>query len=96
MQIKDERTPLIAQNDDNYEMSDHASSSEEESEEDEDNSKKVPAWARGEALQQALHKQYKSDTVLDPDAIFHTSELSTCNLEEIFKVNSRILLCFDN
>lgn len=46
--------------------------------------KKVPEWARGNMLKEALDRQYgiSGSKPLDPDVIFH--EVQTCSLEEIF------------
>lgn len=47
----------------------------------------IPAWARGQALAAALERQFNvsAATWVDPDTIF--PEVTTCNLEEIFKVS---------
>lgn len=47
----------------------------------------IPAWARGQVLAAALERQFNvsaGGSWVDPDTIF--PEVTTCNLEEIFKV----------
>ena len=46
--------------------------------------KKIPEWARGNLLKEALDRQYGmcGNKPMDPDAIF--PEVQTCSLEEIF------------
>lgn len=69
----------------NYEMSDREGSSDDDDEDDEGRSKKnIPDWARGANLDAAVHAQHgNGEGFVDPDTIF--SEISTCDLEEIFK-----------
>jgi hypothetical protein len=45
--------------------------------------KKVPDWARGPALREALEAQFNKKQKTDPDSIF--PEVRTCDLEDIFK-----------
>ncbi len=77
--------------DDNYAMSDREGSSDEDEEEDEEGggaaSKRVPDWARGPALEAAIHAQYAGGASFDPDALF--PEVTTCSLEEIFRAAKR-------
>ncbi|CAM9256621.1 unnamed protein product [Ectocarpus sp. 4 AP-2014] len=75
-----------------YEMSDHdGDTSESESDEEEmrersrRSGKKIPAWAKGSALSEALTRQYATGQKVDPDKIF--PEVFTCDLEAIFPVN---------
>jgi hypothetical protein len=81
-------TALPRADDDNYEMSDREGDSDEDEEDDDDGraKKKVPDWARGPALEAAIHAQY-GDGGLDPEGIF--PEVSTCDLEEIFKAKKK-------
>merc|ERR1712238_517887 len=74
---------------DTYEISDRedSDSSEEEDSDDEDDDnkkkKRVPSWAQRNKLLPMLEKQFlEGPGRMDPDEIF--SEVSTCNLEEIF------------
>ena len=55
---------------------------DEESEKDKQ--KRIPEWARGQLLKEALEKQYglNGHIAFDPDSIF--TEVQTCSLEEIF------------
>ncbi|CAM9276719.1 unnamed protein product, partial [Ectocarpus sp. 8 AP-2014] len=76
-----------------YEMSDHdGDTSESESDEEEmrersrRSGKKIPAWAKGSALSEALTRQYATGQKVDPDKIF--PEVFTCDLEAIFPVES--------
>ncbi|CAN0478552.1 unnamed protein product [Ectocarpus sp. 12 AP-2014] len=73
-------------------MSDHdGDTSESESDEEEmrersrRSGKKIPAWAKGSALSEALTRQYATGQKVDPDKIF--PEVFTCDLEAIFPVN---------
>jgi len=72
---------------DTYEMSDGeggSSSSEEEDDSDTETKKRVPSWAQSHNVQEALKRQNANGpNKLDPDLIF--GEVSTCNLELIFK-----------
>lgn len=45
---------------------------------------KIPDWARGSKLKEALDRQYglSGGVPMDPDLIF--PEVQTCSLEEIF------------
>ena len=47
--------------------------------------KRIPAWARKEAVIEALHRQ--ATERLNPDTIFF--ECNTCDLKEIFKNHPR-------
>eukprot|EP01105_Mastigella_eilhardi_P018237 TRINITY_DN4217_c0_g1_i1.p1 TRINITY_DN4217_c0_g1~~TRINITY_DN4217_c0_g1_i1.p1 ORF type:complete len:210 (+),score=55.03 TRINITY_DN4217_c0_g1_i1:547-1176(+) len=66
-----------------YEISEYHSSSSDSSDDSEHEKtkevKKIPSWAKGARLRQALAAQDK----VDPDTIF--SALSTCNLNDVFK-----------
>lgn len=68
----------------NYEMSDREGSSDDD-EEDEDGriKKAIPDWARGPALEAAIHAQF-GEGGADPDRLFGDPP-STCDLEEIFR-----------
>jgi hypothetical protein len=87
--FKQNTVVLKAADQDNYEMSDKEDTDEEEEEDDEDDDrpkKKVPDWAHGSALAEAIHKQYGDDAV-DPDVIF--PEIQSCDLEDIFKIKKK-------
>ena len=43
--------------------------------------KKIPEWARGPQLREALEKQF-GENRMDPDLIF--PEVHTCDLEDVF------------
>ena len=60
------------------------SGTDEETEKDKQ--KRIPDWARGPLLKDALERQYglNGHTAVDPDQIFY--EVQTCSLEEIFGV----------
>ena len=76
------RSPILSPLD-TYEMSDHdgSSDSDEEEERARREGKRIPGWARGSQLKQALSRQYTENSV-DPEALF--GEVDTCNLEAIF------------
>ena len=70
---------------DNYEISDREDSSDDDYDSDGGHkvAKKVPDWAKGPALREALEAQFNRKQKLDPDSIF--PEVNTCDLDEIFK-----------
>ncbi len=81
--------PAHKQGDDEYKIADNDSDGESGSgtdDDDEDKKKqnRIPDWARGAQLKEALEKQYGmyGHKPLDPDSIF--MEVQTCSLEEIF------------
>lgn len=61
-----------------------SSGSGTDDEAEQENQKKVPEWARGQQLKEALERQYGIGgfAPMDPDTIF--PEVQTCSLEEIF------------
>jgi len=74
---------------DTYEISDNdgsSSSSSDDSDSSDDGKpqKKKPSWSQSENLKAALRRQIAAPDRLDPDRIF--GEVTTCNLEEIFKM----------
>lgn len=68
-------------NDDDDDDSDSSSGTDDD---DDDKKKRIPEWAKGPSLREALERQYglNGHTAVDPDLIF--SEVQTCSLEEIF------------
>ena len=69
-----------------YEISDREDSSDDDYDSDGGHAKvakKVPDWAKGPALREALEAQFNRKQKLDPDSIF--PEVRTCDLEAIFK-----------
>lgn len=74
-----------------YAISDREESSDEDYDSDGGNGekggkgavKRVPDWAKGPALREALESQFNKKQKVDPDTIF--PEVRTCDLEEIFK-----------
>ena len=74
-------------------MSDHEGDSDEEDEEEggegaaEKPKKPLPEWARGPALEAAIHQQYSDAAVHDPEAIF--GAVNHCELEDIFKAKKK-------
>ncbi|CAM9935184.1 unnamed protein product [Pylaiella littoralis] len=73
-------------------MSDHDGDTSESESDEEDMrerkrraAKKIPSWAKGKALSEALKRQYASGPQVDPDQIFPA--VFTCDLEAIFPVN---------
>jgi hypothetical protein len=70
-------------------MSDREGSSQEEGEEEEEgerSKKPIPEWARGPALEAAIHGQY-ADAGRDPEAIF--GSVAHCELEDIFRAKKK-------
>jgi hypothetical protein len=84
---------VIAGDADNYEMSDREGSTDEEEDEEEGGGgdgrprKAIPDWARGPLLEAAIHAQFDDAAAHDPDRLF--PEVSTCNLEEIFRARRK-------
>jgi len=81
-----------------YDISDHEGDSEEEEEEEEEGGgsgsgktekpkKPFPEWARGPALEAAIHNQYSDSTYADPEVIF--GSVAHCELEDIFKAKKK-------
>lgn len=73
-----------------YEISDREESSDDDYDSDGGGggkgkaaAKRVPDWAKGPALREALEAQFNKKHKVDPDSIF--PEVRTCDLEEIFK-----------
>ena len=64
--------------------SDGSGSGTDEDDEDKKKSNKIPDWARGAQLKEALERQYGmyGHTPVDPDMLFPV--VQTCSLEEIF------------
>lgn len=77
----------------NYAMSDREGSSGDDEEEEDGTSrpkKPVPDWAKGPALEAAIHAQYGDSGTggfADPDRIFE--EITSCDLEEVFSKNAK-------
>jgi hypothetical protein len=77
----------------NYAMSDREGSSGDDDEEEDGTSrpkKPVPDWAKGPALEAAIHAQYGDSGTggfADPDRIFE--EITSCDLEEVFSKNAK-------
>ena len=72
-----------------YQIDDRESSGESGSgtdeEADKEKQKRIPEWARGTQLREALERQYgMHGTPVDPDEIF--PEVQTCSLEAIFGI----------
>jgi hypothetical protein len=84
---------LKAGDNDNYAMSDREGSSGDDDEEEDGTSrpkKPVPDWAKGPALEAAIHAQYGDSGTggfADPDRIFE--EITSCDLEEVFSKNAK-------
>ncbi len=74
-----------------YDMSDREGSSDEGEEEEEGGGergkKPIPDWARGPALEAAIHGQYADASVRDPEAIF--GSVAHCELEDIFRAKKK-------
>jgi len=78
----------VEKEEDQYQMDDRESSgssgsgTDDEAEQEKQN--RIPEWARGTLLKEALERQYgmNGHTPVDPDLIF--PEVHTCSLEEIF------------
>jgi alpha-glucosidase (family GH31 glycosyl hydrolase) len=69
--------------DDRESSGDSGSGTDEEAEKDK--AKRVPEWAKGQALREALERQFGLHGLpMDPDEIF--PEVQTCSLEEIFGI----------
>ena len=73
---------------DQYQIDDRESSdssgSGTDDEAEQEKQKRIPEWARGPQLKEALERQYGANghAAMDPDLIF--PEVQTCSLEEIF------------
>ena len=83
------QVPVHKQGDDEYKIADNDSdgdsgSGTDDDDEDKKKQNRIPDWARGAQLKEALEKQYGmyGHKPLDPDSIF--MEVQTCSLEEIF------------
>ena len=68
----------------NSDSSGSSGSGTDDEEDRKEKQKKIPEWARGNLLKEALDRQYglSGNKPMDPDSIFH--EVQTCSLEEIF------------
>lgn len=68
----------------NVRESSGSSGSGTDEEAEQEKQQRIPDWARGTQLREALERQYGfgGHTPMDPDAIF--PEVQTCSLEEIF------------